>query len=106
MKTETPKSYDELQREAAQSWKRNVSAHASRMRSMEEQIAQSPDVVNAPMAGSIWDNDQVLCPACQTHTYEMRRWACVNGQKYRTEVRCVQCEAINTWDFELNTWLS
>ncbi len=99
------KTYEELRQAAADSWTRNTSAHAARMQTMAEQIAQSPDVQEAPTLGSQWANELVVC-ACGGHVYTTIRYACINGKKHRTEVECIACHARNTWDFELNRWLA
>lgn len=104
MSTAPAKTYEQLQQEAADRWKDAANSHASRMRTTQEQIANSPDVLNAPLIGSQWANELVRCP-CGGHVYTTMRYSCVNGIKHRTEVLCVTCRQRSTWDFGLNTWL-
>ena len=105
MTTTKEKTYAELKQEAAQRWQQNSAAHANRMQSTAAQIANSPDVRDAPPVGSTWNNDLVIC-ACGSTLYTMRRWACLNGVKYRTEVQCLTCQAVKTWDFQESKWLN
>lgn len=99
------KTYDELKEAAAKQWAHNAEGHASRMQTLREQIANSPDVQNAPAIGSLYANDLIQCP-CGGKLYNMLRYACVNGVKYRTEIKCTTCQTIRTWDFTSNSWLS
>lgn len=100
-----PKTFEQLQQEASDHWKVATAGHASKMQTTQEQIASAPDVLNAPKIGSQWANELVIC-RCGGWVYTVSRYACINGQKYRTEVVCMKCQSRNTWDFGLNKWLS
>lgn len=99
------KTYGELQQEAAQRWQQTSAAHANKMQSVREQIANSPDVRDAPPLGSTWNNDLVVC-GCNSTLYTVRRWACINGVRHRTEVECLACHQVQTWDFQEARWLN
>ncbi len=101
--TTTDKTYAELKQDAADRWQKNSAAHIAKMQTTQEQIANSPDVRDAPLLGSTWNNELVVC-GCGSTLYTMRRWACINGLKHRTEVECLACHTVKTWDFQESRW--
>lgn len=100
----TDRTYEEQQQDAAATWQANRAAHASKMQTRAEQLAHSPDVQQAPSVGSTWNHDLVICP-CTGTRYTMRRWACINGIRTRTEVECLACHRVGTWDWQEGRWL-
>jgi len=99
------KSYDELQQEAAAKWRETQYTRAKRLSQIEQEIAQSPDVCNAPPVGTLFTHPLLTCD-CGGLAFIVRRYGCVNGIKDKAELTCQRCSTTRTFDWVSASWLN
>lgn len=106
MSESRPKTYAELQEEAASRWATLQRAMAEKITERAAAFARSPDVLMQPAPDEPWSHPDVApCLGCKGPTFFVTRWATVNGRKHRAECVCTTCGATNTWDWTDRRWL-
>src|SRR5579875_2888707 len=83
--------------EQAARWREIAAIRAERQQRLLAELAQQPDVAQAPAIGSVWSGRGVRCP-CGGTSFIIRQWACKNGHLERIGVTCVQCAEDRCWD--------
>lgn len=103
MSEKAPPTYDEMKRERAEEWTAAQQQAAATLGTLHAALAAMPDVKHAPSPGDPWTHPDVVCP-CGQSTFTVRRWNTINGLRYRTEVACVVCHEVGTWDWLTSRW--
>lgn len=96
--TDEPKTFEQLEADAAARWAAIGRTRAQKALDLAEQIANSPDVINAPPLGTLWSHPAIVCP-CGSFSFIVQRYACVNGIKDKCELKCQRCAHVGTWDW-------
>lgn len=99
-----PKTYDELAADAAAEWRTVQAKAAQEIAARHEQLAQMPDVKDAPAVGVTWECAGIACARCGWATFTMLAWTTVNGRRHRARVQCRGCEQVGVWDWEASCW--
>lgn len=99
-----PKTYAELQTEAAQHWGHVARIREEKFRVMQEALAQAPDVRMRPDPTQPWSHDGIVCP-CGGTMFHVEKWICVNGMRHRWKGRCTSCPRTVTWDWKTSQFV-
>ncbi len=98
----TEPTYEDLKAERVREWQDAQRRAATELDALRDKLAKMPDV-HAP--ASPWDTKGEIRCGCGGTTFTVHRWVSCNGRKYRTELACLGCRAVGTWDFVESRWL-
>ena len=98
-------TYDDLKREAEAHWREVQYTRAKRQSAIEQEIANAPDVRDAPPVGTLYSHPLLACE-CGGLAFIVRRYGCVNGVKDKAELTCQRCSTTRTFDWVSASWLN
>jgi len=98
-------TYAELAHERQREWAEAQTLAAKGLAELDERLRKMPDVAGAPAVGSQWEAPSEVRCRCLGSRFTMRKWVTVNGLRHRTEVQCLVCNLVGTWDWATAQWL-